>query len=629
MGITLEVYDGTNWVDKTGKMVSFTHGLASRELEKIDFTLVNDDVAVGQKVRAKRGATIFFEGVVYERRKKHAGRVELKATAYSDLILYDRYVVFRSYATGTTAGEIVRDLAALEAGVDVTNVDDGPSLLANWEIENLPALQVMRSVARGTNYYIRMRPGKVLYFKPKAIGTPIYTITQDRIIEAEYSEDRWRLKNRVIYVGAGGEVLADVSEGSGDLPVVVSDPFLADRNEALRRANIRLALNREYGRQLKIVMSQSTFEASGIDLFSTVAVNLPNIGVNENMFVVEIEYDPKSMQYTLTLGGQLEFFEEFFAERIGGDVAARFGGVSGEPELLSALATISSELGGYTRVSASTKHPTYVNKPPLTLYNALNVMLNENGEAGLVSGATSGSFEARLLPPSGLTFVSFVEAYWDAYTGGGSVSASILDPDGNAILNVANAVATRRISLPRWPRAINHLTYRSASSWAASGATVSDVRLGPVGGWCLKMVPSTLGTYGTITYPATGSLGLALAQFRYLRLYLYGDYTSSFTVKIQLWEDASNYLEGSLAVFPDEWRKYEAVIKTFTRVGSPSTINAVKISAPYILLIDSDHILLSHVHEVLRLKFSLSRPSAANTSPRVGAVRIVWREGGA
>jgi hypothetical protein len=190
MGITLEVYDGTNWVGKTLKMVRFTHGLTARELEKIDFTLVNDDVAVGQKVRAKRGATIFFEGVVYERRKKHAGRVEVEATAYSDLILYDRYVVFRYYETGTTAGEIIRDLADLEADVDTTNVDDGPSLLANWGVENLPALQVMRSVARGTNYYIRMRPGKVLYFKPKTIGTPIYTITQDKIIEAEYSEDR-------------------------------------------------------------------------------------------------------------------------------------------------------------------------------------------------------------------------------------------------------------------------------------------------------------------------------------------------------------------------------------------------------------------------------------------------------
>jgi hypothetical protein len=100
-------------------------------------------------------------------------------------------------------------------------------------------------------------------------------------------------------------------------------------------------------------------------------------------------------------------------------------------------------------------------------------------------------------------------------------------------------------------------------------------------------------------------------------------------VKIQLWQDISNYLEGSLAVFPSEWRKYEAVIKTFTRVGSPSTINTIKISSPYILLVDSDHVLLSHVHEVLRLKFSLSRPSATNTSPRVGAVRIAWREGGA
>jgi hypothetical protein len=629
MGITLEVYDGASWIDKTLKMVRFTHGLAARELEKIDFTLVNDDVSVGQRVRAKRGATIFFEGVVHERRKRHAERVEVEATAYSDLILYDRYVVFRSYATGTTAGAIIRDLANLETGVNITNVDDGPSLMANWAVENLPALQVMRSVARGTNYYIRMRPGKILYFKPKTVGTPIYTITQDKIIEAEYSEDRWRLKNRVIYVGAGGEVLADVSEGAGDLPVVVSDPFLTDRNEALRRANIRLALNKEYGRQLKIVMSQSTFEASGIDLFSTVAVNLPSIGVNENMFVVEIEYDPRRLQYTLTLGGKLEFFEEFLSERVGGDVAARFGGVSGEPELLSALATVSSELEGYTKVSASMRHPAYVNKPPLTLYNALNVTLNESGEAVLVSGATSGSFEARLLPPSGLMFVSFVEAYWDAYAEGGSVSASILDPDGNTILNVADAVATRRIILPRWPRTLNHLTYRSASGWAASGATVSDVRLGPVGGWCLKMVPATLGTYGTITYPATGGLNINLAQFRYLRLYLYGDYTNKFTVKIQLWQDASNYLEGGLAVFPSEWRKYEAVIKTFMKVGSPSTINAIKISSPYIVLIDSDHFLLSHVYEVLRLKFSLSRPSATNTSPRVGAVRIAWKEGGA
>jgi hypothetical protein len=629
MGIIFEAFDGTNWINKTGKMVRFTHGLVARELEKIDFTLVNDDVSVGQRVRAKRGTTTFFEGVVYEKRKKHAGRVEVEATAYSDLILYDRHVVFRLYDTGTTAGAIIRDLAALEAGVDVTNVDDGPSLMSNWAIENLPALQVMRSVARGTNYYIRMRPGKVLYFKPKAVGTPVYTITQDKIIEAEYSEDRWRLKNRVIYVGAGGEVLADVSEGGGDLPVVVSDPFLADRNEALRRANIRLALNKEYGRQLKIVMGQNTFEASGIDLFSTVAVNLPSLGVSENMFVVEIEYDPKSLQYTLTLGGKLEFFEEFFSERIGGDVAARFGGVSGEPELLSALAAVSSEVGGFARLSSSTKHPVYINKPPLTLYNALNVTLNSAGEAELVSGATSGSFEVRLLPPSGLTFISFVEAYWDAYAGGGSVSASILDHDGNVILSVSDAVATRYIDLPRWPRGLNHLTYRSASSWAASSASVSDVRLGPVGGWCLKMTPSTLGTYGTITYPASGSLGLALAQFRYLRLYLYGDYTNNFNVKIQLWQDATNYLEGNIAVFPNEWRKYEALIGTFMKVGSPSTINAIKISSPYILLIDSDHVLLSHIYEVLRLKFSLSRPSAAATSPKVGAMRVVWREGGA
>jgi hypothetical protein len=69
MGVTLEVYDSGSgqWVDKTLKTIQFRHSLTSRELEKVEFTLVNDDVNVGQKVRAKRNDNIFFRGHQYMR----------------------------------------------------------------------------------------------------------------------------------------------------------------------------------------------------------------------------------------------------------------------------------------------------------------------------------------------------------------------------------------------------------------------------------------------------------------------------------------------------------------------------------------------------------------------------------
>ena len=336
--IRLEIHDGASWVDVTDKLTSLRHKITSRQLEAIDFTLINTNVNAGQKVRVKRGASIVFEGIIYERRKRQeSGVLEVDATAYSELIAYDRHVVYRMYNTGTTAGAIIRDLAALESGVNVTNVDDGPALNAPWEIQNERALQIMLSTARGTNYYLRMKPGRVLFFKPKQVSAPIFTITADKIIEAEYSEDRWRLKNRVIYVGANGEILADESEPPGDLPVVVHDPFLTDPNEAVRRARIRLALNREYGRELRVTMHEREFEASGIDLFSTVAVNLPTLGLNENMFVFEIEYDPRERIYTLRIGGRLELLEDFLEGEIGGDVAARFGQTVNIPEIIGSV----------------------------------------------------------------------------------------------------------------------------------------------------------------------------------------------------------------------------------------------------------------------------------------------------
>jgi len=160
----------TFWRNETSRLIQFRHSLTSRELEKIEFTLIHTDLDIGQRVRAKRDGNIFFEGIIYERRKRHdQNYMSVEATAYTDLILFDRHVVYRLYEAGTRAGDIIRDLASLEQGVNVDEVDDGPQLLTNWEIQNQTALEVMKSVARGTNYWLRMRPGKRLVFRPKAM----------------------------------------------------------------------------------------------------------------------------------------------------------------------------------------------------------------------------------------------------------------------------------------------------------------------------------------------------------------------------------------------------------------------------------------------------------------------------
>jgi hypothetical protein len=631
MVVTVEVSsDRTTWTDVSGRVTRLTHKLTGRELEAVDFDVVQPTttLAVGMYVRVKRGASTVFEGIIYEvRRRRGEGRNEYTIRAYSELVLYDRRVVFRNYQTGTSAGDIIKDLAALETGVDVTNVDEGPSLNSPWEIQNAKALEIMKSTARGTNYYIRMRPGRVLYFKPKQVGTPKITFDDTNVLESEYSEDRWKLKNRVIYVGANGEVLADVSEPPGDLPVVVHDPFLTDVNEAHRRAQIRLALNKEFGRELRLTVGAPVVENAGLDLFDTVRVNIPGLGLsNVDMFIVEMEYEPLEKVYRLTVGGRLELFEEFFDEAIGSDVAARFGQAVSVPEILSTLSNVTTNI---SKLTIDVKTPIYLNKPPLKLVNAVNIVLDGNGYAVLTSSATSGSFEIRLLPPSGgETFSNYILAEWFAEKNGGSVQAELLDADGNLLFSVYDAYETQFFSFPRWPWAKGFLTYRTAGGWGSSGASASNVRLGQINEWCIRLTPNTLGTNGEIYYPSAQNLGLNLNRFRYMRLYLYGDHAADFTVKIRLYQDASNYKEGTITVLHDVWAKYELAINSFTTTGTPSTINYIGITSPYRLLIDSDFVLLSHVFETVRLKFTLSRRDTASASPQIQAVKIVWREGG-
>jgi hypothetical protein len=474
-----------------------------------------------------------------------------------------------------------------------------------------------------------MRPGKVLYFKPKAVGTPIYTITQDKIIEAEYSEDRWRLKNRVIYVGAGGEVLADVSEGSGDLPVVVSDPFLTDRNEALRRANIRLALNREYGRQLKIVMSQSTFEDSGIDLFSTVTVNLPSIGVDEDMFVVEIEYDPRRLQYTLTLGGKLEFFEDYLSEALGGDAAARFGP---RPSVIGEIADLRSTLFLTQKVvtASSYRYVTYWNRRPVTLYGGQNVTINPvTGMVELASGFTSGYAEVRFLPLTE-AFRRWGYIEWISYPGNGSITVKVMDPQGNVLVQksdpgLAGWHLAKRLRLKRWPGRAQEITRRPANRrWAGINAEVFASNGGIVSGSCIGMRLTGTGA-GEMTYQ------LPPTDFRWARFatFFLHAFSPNTTVKLRLYTDPGNYYEGTVTVTePDVWKEYMLDVSTFSRTGNPSLSNITQIgvASDGPILFDVDYLLHQYHRSQLVVRFELSRPSPTAESPKISSISITYEE---
>lgn len=624
----LQASSGSGWVDLTEQLTGLRWSIGGRELESLRFSLHSESVDVGQRVRLVIAGETRFEGVVYEVEKRHGpgdvSRVE--ALAYTDLIQYDRSIVYRQYPAGTRAGSIIKDLASLVPGVDTENVDEDetPTLNSVWTIQNVEALKVMLDVARGTNYYIRMKPSKKLYFKPKTPGSHRATITSANTVSASYREDRWRLRNRIIYVGAENRVLADISEPPGDLPLIIHDPFLAEEAEAQRRAQLRLALCREYGRSLEVELHKDVFEQMNVELFDKLRVNLPSLGLNDaDLPVTGVEYEPESLRYRLSLSGSLESLEDYLQEQIAGDVAARFGRTLTAPEILS-TAIHTTEAG--LRVQAEPRHVVYFNKPPLTLWDAVNVILNSDGHATLVSGATSGSFEASILPGSSL-FTAFVKCEWIAVGNQGRVGAQVLTAAGEEIARVHDAVDTQFILIPRWPTGFGSLTHMSASSWGASGASITNVRAGLLNAYCLRLSPSNPGTEGEIFYPSGKNLGLNIGFAKYIRLYLYGDHASDFQIRVRLWQDTSNYLEGRIIVKRDKWMRYEAVLSTFSKVGSPSIMNWLSIFSPHRLLIDSDYVLLPLTRETLRLKFTLGRDSPELESPVVKLLKMVWREG--
>jgi hypothetical protein len=624
-----------NNVDYTQKAISAKWELKTTAIEALELEIFQPDPAdvdTGKEVILYRNTTPVFEGIIYEKHLEYSeGYPEniryARIRALSKLVLYENYIITRSYTTGTTAGEIISDIASVIEGVDTTNVEDGPELQQNWEIQNRKALDVLTDIAKATDYLLFMRPGLKLYYKQKTVGESVATFDTSNTIYVENNEDNWNFKNRILYYGKDNQLLADVSEGDGDRPLVISDPFLTDEAEANRRAITWLNRLKYAKREIRLVVEKQL--AENLDLGSTVTINFPNLGINsQDVFVTGLEYsfDVKELYATIVCGGELEYFERILDELEGRDSSALFGQHDSIPEILSTLSNITTNI---SKLTIDVKTPIYLNKPPLKLVNAVNVVLNDNGYAVLISNATSGGFEIRFLPPSGgETFSNYILAEWFAEKNGGSVKAELLDADGNLLFVVYDAYETQFFSFPRWPWAKGFLTYRSAGGWSSSGASASNVRLGQINEWCIRLTPNTLGMNGEIYYPSTQNLGLDLNRFRYMRLYLYGDHAADFTAKIRLYQDASNYKEGTITVLHDVWAKYELVTNSFTTTGTPSTINYIGIISPYRLLIDSDFVFLSHVFEMVRLKFTLSRPDTASASPQIQAVKIVWREGG-
>ena len=628
MALTLEVYDSetSTWLDKTGSCVSLRRQIRSNGLEELDGELVKDAVSVGQEIRLKEDDQIVFEGIVYEVDRKHRGKDVERCSfkAYDYLILYDRHIAYKLYQTGTKAGEIIKDLASFVDGVDTSNVDDGDSLLSPWEIQNEKALEIMKSIARGTNYWLRMKPGKMLYFKPKQVGTPVATITDQIIKDAEYSEDRWKLKNRVIYVGADGEILADVSEGAGDLPVVVHDPFLTDSQEAQRRANIRLALNKEYGRSLRITMHEKDFKNLGIDLGDTCTINLPSVGLNgENMVLLGIEYDPKNLLYRLEFGGRKELLEDWLDEKIGGDVAARFGQKVNVPEMISSVYTTIDVLNTALKIQADARTVRLYNKPPLVLENAQNVILDEDGYAKLVSGATSGSFEFSCLPESEL-FSRWLRVHYEIEKNGGDVKADLLRADDSLI----ESNIPQDYELPYLPKQAGWWTEQNASEWGIENGTLEDSENAIISYWSVKAIQAA--SPMKIYYPKAKDAGWDLSKFKYLVIYLYSE-DDDPDLKIRLKQDESNYFEASINHVGGSWKRYEISISSMTKVGSPSLsqINYLEIETDLMSInIDSDYMFVPATREQLKLRFTLTIPSPDLESPRVKLAKFVWREGG-
>ncbi|MEM1937965.1 MAG: hypothetical protein QXX49_07415 [Candidatus Caldarchaeum sp.] len=621
MTTSLKVYRDGSWTDVSGRLAKLTHTVSSRDLEKLSLELVQASIDVGDRVRLEVGGSAVFEGVVNERRLRVSGTLTTEATAYSDLILYERYVVYRSYPAGTSAGEVVRDMAQLEMNVDVEGVEEGPSLKTSWEVQNTSALEVMLNTARGTNHLLRMKPGRKLIFKPKTGASPTISLSDEHVVSAEHVEDRWSLRNKIIYVGAGGKVLAEVSEPPADMPLVVHDPFLTDVDEAVRRAQTRLEMSREYGRQLRIKMHRADFEDLGVEAGMMASVSLSSLGLEEErLYVVETSYTPSENFCEVMLGGRLEYFEDYLQEALHGDTASLFGKSIQIPELIT---TIASSVQAALKIQADRRVLRLYNKPPLILENANNIVLNEDGHAQLSSGATSGWFETSCTPSNDL-FNRWLRVHYSYEAGGGAVRADLYRADGSPI----DQNIPEDYLFNYFPAHVGGLTEQNASEWGVEDGRLTDSENAVISRWSIRATKTATSPTMKIFYPADKNLAQTLTSYKYLTVYLYS-LADDPNLRLRIMETQTKYSEAVLNHQGLAWRRHQIKIDTANKAGGgASTMNWLEVETTLpTLYIDSDYLLTPAARERVVLKISLTRPTPSHPSPKVKLVKIVWTEG--
>jgi len=384
-------------------------------------------------------------------------------------------------------------------------------------------------------------------------------------------------------------------------------------------------LSKNYG------VTDVTLEALGIDLFDTVTVNLPDLGVsNANMYVVAIEHEPGSRRYRLTLGGRLVLFEDYLSEALGGDAAARFGP---RPSVIGEIADLRSTLFLAQKVitASSYRFVTYWNKRPVTVHGGQNVTINPvSGMVELASGFTSGYADIKFLPPTE-TFRRWGYIEWISYPEDGTITVKVMDPQGNVLTQktdsgLAGWHLTKRLRLRRWPGRAQEITRRPANKlWTGINAEVFASSGGIVSGSCIGMRPTGIGA-GEMVYQLPSPADLSWARFATFFLHAFSPNT---TVKLRLYTDPGNYYEGTVAITePDVWKEYLLDVSTLSRIGNPSlgNITRIGVASDGPILFDADYLLHQYLRGQLVVRFELSRASPIAESPKISSVSITYEE---
>ncbi|MEM0478629.1 MAG: hypothetical protein QXN77_09555, partial [Candidatus Caldarchaeum sp.] len=374
-------------------------------------------------------------------------------------------------------------------------------------------------------------------------------------------------------------------------------------------------------KQLRVVMPRADFEAMNADLFDTLTVNLPHLGLeNVNMYIVEIGYDPDKQAYTLTLGGKLELFEDFLDEALGGDVAARFGQKVSVAEKIGSVSLQVEELRKRVDVGAIPLLNVLAIRPPIPYRNATNIFQDIDGKLRLVSGATNGSVEIPI-QPVGSKDTKLNRLIFSIDPGQGSYSVSIKTVNKTIASNVSSPYTFKYLP-SRFA-----LAEKDASSWGVTtGATIQDSQIAMQSRFSLKC--SHTSSFQA-WYPSAKNWGLNVSECQYLAFWIYSNIDT--TIYIRAGTDDNNYYRANTTTKAGKWVKNIISLSSFQAVGSPSwnNINYILFELPSgTFYIDFDYCFFPWLDEDIWLEIQMSRTNPTDISPSLNYIWLEYQDWG-